>query len=195
MGHPGIKASTVRTWSGLSAASEEGGTLIEVLISSFILTVALLAVAATLGAGVSAMFIAQEELIAKQKAREGLESVFTARNTQNITFDQIRNASNGGIFLDGFQPVKTMGNDGIVNTADDGSIETVALAGKDGLLGTTDDEIRSLGIFERKVTIANLLTQTGSVDSDIRQITIDVRFQVRSVWRTVSINSYISRFS
>jgi Tfp pilus assembly protein PilV len=184
MGHP-----------RLTRTSEKGGTLIEVLISSLILTVALLAVAATLGAGVSAMFVAQEELIAKQKAREGLESVFTARNTQNITFDQIRNVSSSGIFLDGFQPIKTMGNDGIVNTADDGSVETIVLAGKDGLLNTADDEVRSLSIFERKITITNLLTQSGTVDTDIRQIAIEVRFKIRNVWRTVSINSYISRFS
>lgn len=178
-----------------AASSQKGSTLIEVLIASFILTVALLAVAATLAAGVSSMFISQEELIAKQKAREGLESVFTARNTQDITFDQIKNVASSGIFLNGFQPVKTMGADGIVNTADDGAVETIAVAGKDGQLGTADDEIRSLSMFERRVTITNLLTQTGSVDADIRQITIDVRFQVRGVWRTVSINSYISRFS
>src|SRR5262245_32599992 len=93
--------------------SESGTTLIEVMIATFLLAVALLAAGLTVGAGMSSMYISQEQLIAKQKAREALESVFTARNTQNIVFNQIRNVSDttvynppvSGIFVDGWQPI------------------------------------------------------------------------------------------
>jgi Tfp pilus assembly protein PilV len=69
--------------------SESGVSLLEVMIASFILVTALLAIALTMVQGISAMYHTQEQLIAKQKAREALESVFTARSTQNIPFSQI----------------------------------------------------------------------------------------------------------
>ena len=46
-----------------------------------------------------------------------MEGVFTARNTQNITFDQIQNVASSGIFVDGFQTLRQTGVDGLANTA------------------------------------------------------------------------------
>jgi type II secretory pathway component PulJ len=178
--------------------TESGVTLIEVMISAFVLTVALLGIAMTMVAGISSMYHTQEQLIAKQKAREALESVFTARSTQNVLFTQIQNNSvSGGIFLTGFQPIRGMGTDGIVNTADDAAtpIETLVFPGADGLLGTADDESRPLSGFERKITITNVLEADGDVDADIRQISIEVRFKVKSVWHSVMVSSYVSRFA
>ena len=57
--------------------------------------------------------------IARQKAEETLESIFTARNTQQITFSQIGNVSAGGIFTDGATQLFAAGNDGLVNASDD----------------------------------------------------------------------------
>src|SRR5437868_4064782 len=125
---------------GSMKTSEAGATLIEVLMASFFLTIALMAVAFSMGAGISATFVSQEQLIAKQKAQEALEAVIMARNTQEIGFPQILNAGDGGIFVSGFQPLKDMGVDGIPNTADDtGSVESVTFPGKDGILGNSDD--------------------------------------------------------
>lgn len=178
--------------------SESGVTLIEVMMAAFILTIALLAIAMTMVQGISAMYFTQEQLIAKQKAREALESVYTARSTQNITFPQIQNTSvTGGIFLTGYQAIRAMGTDGIANTADDAAtaIETFIFPGADGQLGTSDDEARSLAAYERKITISAILDSGSNVDPDIRQITVDVRFQVRSAWHSVSVSAYISRFA
>jgi len=177
---------------------QSGVGLIEVMIAALILTVALMAVGMTMVQGVFAMYITQEQLVAKQKAREALESVFTARSTQNITFDQIRNAGAGGIFVDGYAPVRLMGNDGIANTADDGSepIETVTFPGPDGLLGTGDDETRVLSDFERRIVISTVMLPNGiDPDPDVRRITVNVRFLVRGLWRTVTVSSFISRFA
>lgn len=174
---------------------ESGMTLIEVMIATFIITVALLAVAAALGNGINAMFIVQEQLIAKQKAREAMESVFTARSTQNIVFANLLGVTAGGLFLEGWQPVAEMGADGIANTADDGAVETITFPGNDGNLGTLDDETKPLSNYERQITFSDVLLQSGSVDSEIRQITVDVRFLVRGRWWTVSVSSYISKFA
>jgi type II secretory pathway pseudopilin PulG len=177
---------------------ESGLSLIEVMIAAFIVTVALLAIAMTMVQGVSAVFFTQEELIAKQKAREALESVFTARSTQHVTFAEIQNDSvTGGIFQSGYQSIRGMGTDGIANTSDDldTPIETLSFPGPDGLLGTADDEIWTLTNFQRQITISNVYDADASLDPDIRKITVNVRFKTNNVWRTVTVSSFVSRFA
>lgn len=181
----------------VEADSESGVTLIEVMVATFILTISLVAMAMTMAQGISAMFIVQEQLIAKQKSRETLESVFTARSTQNIDFPDIQSLSAGGIFLEGWQPVRGMGTDGIANTGDDAAtpVETIVLPGPDGLLGTADDEGRQLTNYQRRIVFSQVLLPSGDVDQEIRQVSVDVRFQVRGRWWTISVSSYISRFA
>ncbi len=183
---------------------ERGVTLLEVSLASFVLTTGLLASALTMVVGVSSTYKSQQRLIAKQKARETLESVFTARNTQHITYNQIRNVSDttvytppvAGIFVDGWQPIKSAGPDGIVNTADDTDpIETITLPGADGIVGTSDDVTVQLTTYERRITIANVLLPDGNPDPDIRRLTVEVRYKVRNNWETVAFISRISRFS
>jgi hypothetical protein len=181
----------------LKLESESGMTLIEVMICALFLAVALMALAMTMMQGISATYFTQEQLIAKQKAREALESVFTARSTQNVLFDDLQNVADGGLFVAGFQPIRGMGTDGIANTGDDASdaLETINFPGNDGALGTADDEVRTLAQFERKITISPVLTPGGDVDLDIRQITIEVRFRIRGAWQTITVGSYVSRFA
>ena len=183
---------------------ERGVTLLEVALASLVLTTGLLASALTMIVGVSSTYKSQQRLIAKQKARETLESVFTARNTQHITYNQIRNVSDptvysppvAGIFLDGWQPIKSTGHDGIVNTADDvDPIETITLAGPDGIVGTSDDVTVQLTDYQRRITIANILLPDGNPDPDIRRLTVEVRYRVRGNWETVAFISRVSRFS
>src|SRR6267378_236138 len=137
--------------------SEAGITLIEVMISSLFLTIALLSVAMSMGQGIAATYTTQEQLIAKQKAQEALESVMMARNTQEIGFAQIQSVASGGIFVAGFQPIENMGNDGIPNTADDaGPVESITFPGVDGVLGTGDDVTVSLSGYKRQITISTV---------------------------------------
>src|SRR5262249_36518336 len=100
-------------------SGESGMTLVEVAIASMFMTVALMSVALSMGQSISALYVSQERLVAKQKAQEALESVIMAKNTQQIQFNQISNTDTGGIFVLGFQPIQNMGVDGIPNTADD----------------------------------------------------------------------------
>jgi hypothetical protein len=179
-------------------SSESGVTLIEVMIASLLLTVGLLTAAMTMGSGISALYISQEELIAKQKAQEALESVIMGRNTQEFGFDQIQNVAAGGKFVAGFQPIQAMGNDGIPNTNDEsGPVETLIFPGPDGLLGTADDATMSLSNYQRRITISNVMLPSPStnVDPDIRRIDVDVQYVVKGQTKVVRVSSLVSRFN
>ena len=137
--------------------AEPGFTIVEVMIAIVILGIGILTVVAAFASAVATTEYAQENLIARQKALEALESIFTARNTQQITFSQIANLPSGGIFVSGAVPLWSAGNDGLINTADDlpfpaqsvcpAGPECITLPGPDGILGTTDDVAMSLGNF------------------------------------------------
>lgn len=179
------------------ASGSNGFTLMEVMMAILILTVALLAVAMTMSQGIMSTFIAQEQLIAKQKAREALESVFTSRSTTDLQFADLQTQGDGGIFVPDWMPLRGMGTDGVALTDDDAGepIETVVLAGDDGILGTPDDIERTLDNFQRRISFSDVLRPSGGIDEDIRMVTVDVRFSSRGVWWTVTVNSYISRFA
>jgi len=178
-----------------------GFSLVEVIVAMVILVIGLVSLAALFGQAIGTMQLVQEDLIVKQKARETLESIYTARNTQQVTFDMIRNVSDvsvggiPGIFADGFQPLRQPGGDGLAGTADDGAVEELVLPGPDGLLGTLDDDIRSLGTIEREIVIQPIVRADGTVNPDLRQITINFRYAVaQGPQRTYRVGSYISRF-
>jgi type II secretory pathway pseudopilin PulG len=175
-------------------AGQGGFTLIEVAVATLVLVVGLVSMLALFAQAVVVLAYAQEDLIAQQKGQEALESIFTARNTQQITFDKVQNTSAGGIFLDGWRPLQTSGPDGLVGTADDGPVETLTLPGPDGLLGTADDVIRSLTNFTRQIDITPLVIG-GTASPDIRQVAITVRYSTPRGWqRSYKVVSYISRF-
>jgi type II secretory pathway pseudopilin PulG len=165
-------------------ASDRGFSLIEVVISIAILMVALLALVGTFAAAVGATASAQEDLIAKQKAMEAVESIYTARNTQQLGFAAIANLNAaGGIFLLGYQPLLSAGPDGLVGTSDDtnfpgcpGGVECINLPGPDGILGTADDTQMSLGNFQRQITITPVLLPDGTPNPNLKQIQVDVQY-------------------
>jgi hypothetical protein len=184
---------------------ETGMSLIEVMMASFFLTIALLALAGAMGSGIAATYVSQEQLIAKQKAVEGLESILEARNTQQVTFPQIQNVGTCnvdnvcGIFLTGFQPVENKGVDGIPNTADDTlPIETLTYPGPDGILGTADDVTVSLAGYQRQIAISTLTLPSDpnhGVDTTIVRIDVTVQYTVNGITKQVTVSSLISQYS
>jgi hypothetical protein len=166
----------------------EGFSLVEFMVAMVVMLIGLVGMLGLFTHGLFAMKFGDNSLIAKEKARETLESIFTARNTQQVTFSQVKNVSSGGIFLNGFQSLKVPGNDGIVGTADDGAVETMVSPGPDEALGTADDQIRTLTEFQRQISIT-------AIDTDINQIAITVRYILTGpVQRDYTVTSYISRF-
>jgi type II secretory pathway pseudopilin PulG len=185
-----------------SVPKESGFTLIEVMVAGLVLTTGLLILAYGYGQGLASVVTAQEDTVAREKCRETLESVMTALNTNNLTFNSICNVSQGAgcIFVDGFTPVYYAGNDGIYGTADDAGpctapaqcgIQTYVMPGPDGVLGTADDITVSLsGTYLRKIDIS-----AGPV-TNTRQITVTVQFTTSSgQTRSVVMTSYASPYT
>ena len=185
---------------GPKTNNSEGFSTLEVLMALFVVTIALTSLLALYGYAISTMALMQDLLIAKQKSRETLESIYTARNTQQITFDMIQNVSDSGIFIDGYQPLKrpnpTSGNgDGLIGTADDGDIEEMRLPGPDGYLNTGDDEVRVLTRFERQIQIDPIFYADSTVNPDVRKVMVSIRYNTpMGGQETYVVESYISRF-
>ncbi len=166
--------------------SERGFGLIEAMISGVIMTVGLLSLAYVYGQGLTVVMSCQQEGLARQKAREAMEDVLTARNNETLTWNQINNISNGGVFLDGPQPLTTPGSDGMVNTADDGPVETIIMPGPDGML--SDGVAVPLNGYKREIKIT-------TISNVLKQITVTITYVTSTnTTGTYQLNCYISPY-
>jgi prepilin-type N-terminal cleavage/methylation domain-containing protein len=188
---------------------QQGFTMIEVMIAILVMTVGLLAVIASFATAVASTQSAQEDLIARQKAFEAMESIYTARNSQQIPFASIANIASGGIFSGGATALLCAGPDGLVGTADDvacktqagavcpsGGAECVMLPGRDGILGTADDEIMSLANFTRTIAISPVTLANGSPNANMMAISITISY-TKAGWkvpRQFTANGLISSY-
>ena len=77
-----------------SLAREDGFSLMEMIVALSILMVGLLGLAQVFYFGMAIVGTSSAQLIAREKAREAIESVHTARDTRVITWAQIRNVAN-----------------------------------------------------------------------------------------------------
>lgn len=168
---------------------QSGFSLMEVIIAMAILVVGLLAVLGLLSYAAGMLHYAQQDQVAREKAQEALESVISARSDAQLTFDSIQNASNGGVFLDGPQPLRCCpaGPDGLINTADDVGtpIETYTMP---------DGSVMSLGAFQRQVTIVPVPRTDGTPNPDLRQVTVTVTYPTTTGQRDYTVATYISRY-
>jgi len=189
------------------SSAQNGFTLIETMIAIAIMTIGIMTLIAAFATAISATQNSQENLIAREKALEAMESVYTARNTQQITFAQIGNISNGGIFTTGPTPLLCEGPDGLVNTSDDVNCpasgpcaagpECVVLPGPDGILGTADDVPMSLGNFTRQIQINTVLESDGvTIDPTLKQIVVTVSYTTggSAVPHVYTVNALISEY-
>lgn len=170
---------------------EAGFTLVEAMISLVILGGGLLALAVAMTQGMLLVSNSHAHQIAKEKAAEAMESVFTARDARKVTnWAGIQNMSrdDDGLFLDGMQPLREAGPDGLVNTQDDGDVETETKPGPDNTLGTTDDEIVPLNQFSREIEIRDIA-------SNLRRIRVIIRYRAGNAMRQFELVSYISPFA
>jgi prepilin-type N-terminal cleavage/methylation domain-containing protein len=173
--------------------NERGFSLIETMIAVGILAVGLLGAAALLASGMQKIASSPRDLIATQKATEAIESVFSARDTHTLTWARIRNVrgasgADGGIFLDGPQDLRAPGPDGLIDTADDGAIETVVYPGPDQLFGTADDVTTTLAGFTREIQIRD-------IEANLRSITVIITYRDGAATRTYTLTAYISSFA
>lgn len=184
--------------------NDAGFSLLEAIISILILTIGLFALAQVMYAGVSIASTSSPNLVAREKAREAIESVHTARDTHTILWASIRNFSapdscvdgttgtGGGVFQNGAQIMRTPGPDGLVNTADDTGLEV--MPGPDGVFGGSPSDDVPLTGYTRQIEICDIVD-----NPNLRRITVTVRYNVSIAsgfrQREYRLVTLISRFS
>ncbi len=170
----------------------QGFTLIEVLISIVVITIGLITLLGAFGMSLVAMQTSQQDMIAKQLAQEAMESIITARQTANVTWDQIQNKGIGnGIFVTGLQPIRQSGVDGIFGTTDDAAaaIETMQNPGPDGIVGTADDPAPTqLTNFQRSILIRNAAT------ANLRSVTVTIQYITPNMNKSYVLSGMISQY-
>jgi hypothetical protein len=182
---------------------EDGISLMEMMVALVILMIGLLGMAQVFYFGMAIVGTSSSQLIAREKAREAIESVHTARDTRVITWAQIRNAvapncvpwanttgNGGGTFVNGEQNLLAAGADGLVATGDDAGQEMTP--GPDNTLGTADDI--PLAGFTREIAICDI-----NGNANLRQISVTIRYNGSSAVgnrrREYTLTTYISSFS
>jgi hypothetical protein len=170
--------------------SETGVSLVETMIAMLVLTIGAVGMAATFLQGMRMAGGSPAEVIATQKAAEAIESVYSARDSHTITWDKLRNRAHGGIFLDTAEVIKTGGEDGIVNTGDDGEVvESVTFPGPDDDLSQgADNRTETLETFKRQITITD-------ISNVLRSVTVTITYTSGAAVQTYTLTTYISAFA
>ena len=186
------------------SAHDDGFSLIEVVVAMSLLMVGLLGLAQVFYFGLAIVGTSSAQLIAREKAREAIESVHAARDTKVITWAQIRNvdsptcqpewgpnlvANSGGQFTTVEHPLLAAGPDGLVATADATGAEMTP--GPDNTLGTADD-VPLVG-FRRQIVICDVQS-----NPNLRLVAVTIRYRgsaaVGEMQRTYTLITYISSF-
>jgi len=182
-------------------SSSKGFSLAETVIALGVLTTGVIGAAGVLTVGMANLASSPADVVMTQKASQAIESVFSARDSHKLTWAQIRNVNgagtDGGVFLDGPQSLKLPGPDGLVNTVDDTTVETITLPGKDGFISnppshpSTDDQVISLTQYTREIAIRDVPNESGS----LRTIVVTITYTSGTALRKYVLSSLISSYS
>ena len=188
--------------------AESGFSLLEVMISMVILMIGMVSLLGVFGLAMASTLTSKEDMIAKQLANEAYESMLTARNTSQLTWDDIQNAgssnctvtgaSSCGIFLAGANPIYNSGTDGIFGTSDDSAagMATLEEPGSDGIYGNPDDVRTPLTAFQRTILITQVYDANNNLVPTVRGVNITVQYSTSQTRlpKTYTLSSFISQF-
>jgi type II secretory pathway pseudopilin PulG len=163
------------------ASSDQGFSLIETVVALGVLTTGVLGATAVLVAGMQNLSSSPSDVIVSEKATEAVESVFAARDSHRLSWSQIRNVADEGVFVDGPTDLTTPGPDGLVNTEDDGGMEEIDM----------QTRTQRLEGFTREIRIEDVPDTNGQ----LRSITVIITFQAWPAKRTYTLKTYISSFA
>jgi type II secretory pathway pseudopilin PulG len=175
--------------------TEQGFSLVESMVALGLLTGGLLGLAAVLSTALSTVTSSSADQLAKDKAYEALESIVAARETKLILWGNLKNAADGGVFLDGAQAITLAGADGIIGTSDDTSAAAATLIqpGPDEAYGTADDRTITFTNFTRQIQITNA-SPTGAPDT-LRQVVVTIRYASGGRTRSYQLTTLVSSYS
>jgi type II secretory pathway pseudopilin PulG len=182
-----------------SKPAQAGFSLLEVLFAGAILTIGLLALVGLFATALAATQDSQSDTIARERAMQTLESIYTARQTSQLTFADINNTTTvpPGQFLAGMRPLSDPGPDGLDDTIDDITPPApYKLPGPDGVLhGTAADLTVSLQKFQRQVLITNVPNADGTPNPNLKQIVVTVQYPApNGTLRPYSVQALVSSF-
>jgi len=196
-----VKAESNNASRQGTRGTDQGFSLIEVMISIALLTIGLLSLLGIFGVAMAATQTSQENNTAKLLADEAMEGILTARETANINWAQINNTGAGGIFLPGFQPIDCAGVDGIIGTADDAACgpQILEQPGPSGVyVGTCPPDVcNNLTNFTRQIVIAPVVPVGGGPPSTtLDSVTITIQYSLPQfkVPRQYVLNTFISPY-
>ncbi len=174
---------------------QRGFTLIETMVAMGVLSFGILALVGVFTQGLKTNSTNQIQFIAQAKAQEAIEDIFTARNTQTLTWSQITNVSRGGVFLDGPQPLLAPGPDGLVGTADDltNHPDTIIV----GPPGTNDIQSTS---GDMVINLNSMMTRTiaftpVSGNANLQEIKVTITYIVQGQTNQFVLTTYMSSFA
>jgi prepilin-type N-terminal cleavage/methylation domain-containing protein len=178
-----VKAKSGNAFRPRVSKTQQGFSLVEVMISMVILVIGLVSLLGVFGIAMAATQTSQENSTAKQLANEAMEGILTARETANVTWAQIQNTGPGGIFLPGFTPIYNPGIDGIVDTADDAAagIQTLEIPGPNGVFAGNcpaagPDQCVPLTNFQRQIEIKTVNDAFGNPIQNLREVKITIQY-------------------
>jgi hypothetical protein len=144
----------------------------------------------------------QQDLIARQKAREGLEAIFSARDDGKIGFAQIDNVCTvgaTGIFKCGWDNLIRLDSDtdqilgvGTGPFIEGGTTDYVLTPDNTGALTIKVP----LTYFQRQIVIGPYTNpNTGAIDPNLKKIAVTVRYTRNGRPVDYTVNGYISAFN
>jgi prepilin-type N-terminal cleavage/methylation domain-containing protein len=149
---------------------ERGFSLLEVMFSMTIMTVGLVALLGVMSIAMASTQTSEQLAISKRLANEALESILTARETDQVQWSNIANGNcavgagcTTGIFLPGPQAINLPGVDGIIGTSDDAAAgpQILDMPGSTGVVLTPSgapcaapDNCLPLTTYTRTIAIA-----------------------------------------
>jgi len=196
-----VKAKSNMAFQSRIQRTQQGFSLIEVMVSMVILTVGLVSLLGVFGIAMASTQTSQENNTAKQLANEAMEGILTARETANVTWAQINNTGSGGIFLPGFQPIDCAGVDGIIGTADDAACgpQILEMPASTGIfVGTCPpDTCLTLTNFTRQIQILPVFPAGGGPAlTTLRSVVITVQYNTArmNIPKQYVLTTFISPF-
>ena len=185
-------------------SGENGFSYIDVMIAIVILMVGILAMLSALTASLIRSYETERRVIAKQMALSTIESIFSAKEIENLNvvagWDSLRNVIGGlpageidGIFLTGFNPVREeSGWDGVAGTADDACAGTCTNAFS-GVVNSSP----IINNIERRIVITDVADPERPSPPNFitrRRIDVTIRFFVNGLIREQTASTIITDY-